>query len=327
MTGVADCGQPDDFGACDGIFLCAEPPELDDLVLDTCYLSMLARGATAWVEDQRPGKAAEFLGRVLSAHRCGGRRLLVAQSQFDREIKDSGGRPFEYAELPAYFFADHLEPIAGGLPEQYFSVGIEREKQFLEARRDDRLGQARIEHQQLSDQSAAYRRAVTGFRRQARSLVLAETVDEVVSDLTTRGADPLVRLIKSHWKQLPDGSAFDLAADGSIQAIHGSRPVDYSSMSGGEKARALLVYRIAALKALSNSPLLMLDEPLEHLDPRNRWKLARMLSDLTAQKVLRQVLITTYEESLARKLALRNSRMDGEPVRVLLVDGKGGIEA
>ncbi|MFD7155796.1 AAA family ATPase [Kribbella sp. NPDC059898] len=181
----------------------------------------------------------------------------------------------------------------------------------------DRLGVARSEEQRLQVQNRMFEVAVRSYRRQAYATVLGDTVDAVAGDLTSRGADPLVRLIRGHWKQLPGGDSLTVSRDGTIQAARGDKTVDYHSLSGGEKAQSLLVYKVAALKALTTAPLMLLDEPLEHLDPRNRWTIGRMLTDLTSQSVLDQLLVTTYEESLARRLALHGDR---ESVRVLPID-------
>ncbi|WP_427896651.1 AAA family ATPase [Kribbella sp. GL6] len=181
----------------------------------------------------------------------------------------------------------------------------------------DRLGVARSEEQRLQSQNRMFEVAVRSYRRQAYATVLGDTVEAVAGDLTARGADPLVRLIRGHWKQLPGGDSLTVSRDGAIQAARGDKTVDYHSLSGGEKAQSLLVYKVAALKALTAAPLMLLDEPLEHLDPRNRWTIGRMLTDLTSQGVLGQLLVTTYEESLARRLALHGDR---ESVRVLRID-------
>lgn len=45
------------------------------------------------------------------------------------------------------------------------------------------------------------------------------------------------------------------------------------------------------------------DEPLEHLDPRRRAAVARTLVQAARVGTVDQILITTYEETLARRLA------------------------
>jgi predicted ATPase len=55
------------------------------------------------------------------------------------------------------------------------------------------------------------------------------------------------------------------------------------------------------LNASTRAAFLWLDEPLEHLDPKNRRLTASLMA--TAGQHVRQVLVTTFEEALARRLA------------------------
>jgi DNA repair exonuclease SbcCD ATPase subunit len=64
---------------------------------------------------------------------------------------------------------------------------------------------------------------------------------------------------------------------------------------------ALLATRLLVLSASTRASFLWLDEPLEHLDPKNRRLTASLMA--AAGKQVRQVLVTTYEEGLARRLA------------------------
>jgi hypothetical protein len=100
--------------------MCAQPPDEEDQVLDTCYLSMLARAATAWCQASQRITAAETLSDVLDVHRCGGRRLLITDEQNDKEVSGGNRRPFEYAQLPNDFFTERLELISGSAPGHWY---------------------------------------------------------------------------------------------------------------------------------------------------------------------------------------------------------------
>jgi DNA repair exonuclease SbcCD ATPase subunit len=78
-------------------------------------------------------------------------------------------------------------------------------------------------------------------------------------------------------------------------------------MSGGEKTVALILLRLALVSALTKADFLILDEPLEHLDPRNRRLLISSLYQAVDKGLIRQAIVTTYEESLVRRLLLRGS--------------------
>jgi ABC-type polar amino acid transport system ATPase subunit len=57
------------------------------------------------------------------------------------------------------------------------------------------------------------------------------------------------------------------------------------------------------------------DEPLEHLDPDVRRRVANLLARVTTTGgPLRQIVVTTYEEPLARQLEAR------DPLNVRLID-------
>ena len=81
----------------------------------------------------------------------------------------------------------------------------------------------------------------------------------------------------------------------------GVNEIPFTEFSGGEKVVALLVVRLLVLGASTRASFLWLDEPLEHLDPKNRRIIASLMT--ASGKHIRQILVTTYEEPLARRLA------------------------
>jgi DNA repair exonuclease SbcCD ATPase subunit len=93
------------------------------------------------------------------------------------------------------------------------------------------------------------------------------------------------------------------AGDRSVRTVLAAETaaVTFDQLSSGEKVIALLATRLLVLSASTRASFLWLDEPLEHLDPSNRRLAASLMS--TAGEHMRQLLITTYEEKLARRLA------------------------
>jgi ABC-type molybdenum transport system ATPase subunit/photorepair protein PhrA len=66
---------------------------------------------------------------------------------------------------------------------------------------------------------------------------------------------------------------------------------------------ALLCLRLVTLQALAAAPFLLVDEPLEHLDPPNRRLLALLLQSASSSGgAPAQIIVTTYEESAVRAL-------------------------
>lgn len=78
---------------------------------------------------------------------------------------------------------------------------------------------------------------------------------------------------------------------------------------------ATIILRLLDAEMVTMADFCWYDEPLEHLDPDVRRQVANLLSRVTkGQSQLRQVVVTTYEESLARHLRARDHE------RVTLLD-------
>lgn len=81
-----------------------------------------------------------------------------------------------------------------------------------------------------------------------------------------------------------------------------SETYPFSSLSGGEKTALLVVTRTALSKLLAEEiGFLLLDEPIEHLDSRNRRSLLQFLVDAYTQQMVGQLIVTTVEESLLNR--------------------------
>jgi DNA repair exonuclease SbcCD ATPase subunit len=76
---------------------------------------------------------------------------------------------------------------------------------------------------------------------------------------------------------------------------------DMSQFSGGEKTALLIMMHTIIAHNFSNSDFLMIDEPLEHLDPINRRSLIRFLVQSYRRGIFKQAIVATFEESLIRK--------------------------
>lgn len=79
------------------------------------------------------------------------------------------------------------------------------------------------------------------------------------------------------------------------------RQFDLSQFSGGEKTALLVILHTIIARHFSRSDFLLMDEPLEHLDPVNRRSLIRFLVSAYHRNAFNQVIVTTFEESLIRK--------------------------
>jgi DNA repair exonuclease SbcCD ATPase subunit len=158
---------------------------------------------------------------------------------------------------------------------------------------------------------------------------LATLADDEADARTERCLAPLSQALARRWSEMFVGSSRRprLAGGGSIELGVGSGPgsggdasgtsgrgtagdgiaIPYSSFSGGEKTLASLLTRLLFVTSATALDCMWLDEPLEHLDPANRTKVAHLLSQVCRPgRHMRQVLVTTYEEGLARRLAERD---------------------
>jgi DNA repair exonuclease SbcCD ATPase subunit len=139
-------------------------------------------------------------------------------------------------------------------------------------------------------------------QREAVTNVAAEVMQATADAIVTQRIDPLAAEISHRWKRVfGERGSLQLRPDGRLVLVRGIHEIPFSQFSSGEKVVALLATRLLVLGASTRASFLWLDEPLEHLDPRNRRITASLMS--AAGQHVRQILVTTYEEALARRLA------------------------
>lgn len=89
----------------------------------------------------------------------------------------------------------------------------------------------------------------------------------------------------------------------------------FDAFSTAEGMGAAIIIRLLAAQMATEADFCCFDEPLEHLDPEVRRRVANILSRATSgEGPLRQVVVTTYEEQLAHHLHMRDMQ------RVHLID-------
>lgn len=79
------------------------------------------------------------------------------------------------------------------------------------------------------------------------------------------------------------------------------KPFEFPQLSGGEKTALLILTQIVLCKYFSDSDFMLIDEPLEHLDSRNRWALINFLVQSCKKGFPEQLVVTTIEESFLRE--------------------------
>jgi DNA repair exonuclease SbcCD ATPase subunit len=146
------------------------------------------------------------------------------------------------------------------------------------------------------------------LKRRYRQVALLEAADKAlnstISSVLGEQLVPLSLEVNRRWQAVfPDRPNLKVLPDGTMSRDVGGSPLAFAAFSAGEKMVARLMMRITTLLATTRVPFCWVDEPLEHLDPRNRHLVGSMLAHLGSGPDLEQIFVTTYEEPLARRLA------------------------
>ena len=178
--------------------------------------------------------------------------------------------------------------------EAAVATAAERRTILAEARRRREAGEsARVELE-----------TVTGaFERTATLEAAAAALDAARQRILNESVEPLEELLADNWHNLfVDRPGVGLDGDGSVSRRIGSELLQYEQFSDGEKMVTQLLLRVLVLRATTRLGFFWVDEPLEHLDPDARRALAVLLAQAPEEPSFRQVLVTTYEEPLIRRL-------------------------
>ena len=180
-------------------------------------------------------------------------------------------------------------------------VAAERE---MAQQRAMQLADALAEAQDLNERAA---QSINSWRRWALTSAATTAVRSALDDALTAQLRPTAEAVGERWNSLfadrPD-LHFDIKGD--IWRELRGHQLDIDAFSAGERIAARLLMRLAILTTTTRAEFCWVDEPLEHLDPRARRLVARMLSDGRKAMPLRQLVVTTYEEDLAQLLADAN---------------------
>lgn len=141
------------------------------------------------------------------------------------------------------------------------------------------------------------------YRENQLATIVADVAEAAIEERMRGAVDPVAEQLVELWAQLWPGRPTLELNDGKLAGRIGETKLDFASLSGGERMVALICLKLVTLQALTTAPWFVIDEPLEHLDPPNRRLLALLLSSVASQgAVPRQLLVTTYEESVVRAL-------------------------
>lgn len=133
-----------------------------------------------------------------------------------------------------------------------------------------------------------------------------EAVKQTITLHRNRDIEPVYEQIAQVWQNVASGDyqTWQIKLDATGMPILSNaegREFTLNQFSGGEKTALLVMLHTIVAHHFSKGNFLLIDEPLEHLDPVNRRSLIRFLIEAYHKGAFKQAIVTTFEESLLRK--------------------------
>ena len=141
------------------------------------------------------------------------------------------------------------------------------------------------------------------YGREAAALAGKRVLREAADNVIESCIQPMAEEVRGRWKHLFSNNGLMFQADGSITRFRDGVELEWDTLSGGERTWARIVTHLIVISTTTSLPFALFDEPLEHLDPQLRHAVAATLATATCGGSLCQLLVTTYEDSIARQLA------------------------
>ena len=158
-------------------------------------------------------------------------------------------------------------------------------------------GQVRLQGEPMASWSARKRAQVLGLLTQDAS----EGFEETVLEAAMTGRHPHI----GRWSTESETDE-DIARKSLIECgLHGFERRSIQSLSGGERRRLAL-----ATLLTQNPQLMLLDEPLNHLDMQWQWCVLEQLRALANQS--RGLIMSLHDPNLALRFCTHALLMDGE---------------
>jgi len=168
------------------------------------------------------------------------------------------------------------------------SVELERIREQPSAADLERIRQARIAGLRGQHMSELVRTSLDGAVAEQRRVVLEPMMAELSGELS--------RFLRSDVEaRLNEQAQLEILQTGSGNTL------SFPQLSGGEKTALLVFTQMFLCKYFSTADFMLLDEPLEHLDPDNRRGLVDFLVAAGKAGYPKQLIITTFEETLVRE--------------------------
>lgn len=183
--------------------------------------------------------------------------------------------------------------------------GIKRQVDLIEKQQADYISiQTQLRSRGFSQPSELQDAQIKIEERYLTLLAADEAVDRTLADMQNVDLVMIYEQIATIWNNFIRYGKWHLKFDQDGNPVlhqDESRNFDFDQFSGGEKTALLVMIHTIIAHHFSKCNFLMVDEPLEHLDPINRRSLIGFFIAACQNKFFEQALITTYEESLVRK--------------------------
>lgn len=141
------------------------------------------------------------------------------------------------------------------------------------------------------------------YRREALTFATAKSLKQAMSGISGSLVRPVADEVRARWERLFSAEGLTLKPDGKVVRVVGDTELGWDSLSGGERIWARVITHLLVLASFTRLPFAWFDEPLEHLDPSLRRAVAATLATTTSAGRPTQLLVTTYENTLAQQLS------------------------
>lgn len=147
------------------------------------------------------------------------------------------------------------------------------------------------------------------YAQEAVLRALREAISTTKNKLLRETIQPLAHEIDARWGQLfPGRGRLSTQSTGEVSREVAGETLPDTAFSTGERTGLVILLRLLVLETVTKANFCWLDEPLEHLDPDSRRKVAGILARASSAGPLKQIVVTTYEEPLARRVHERDPR-------------------
>ena len=165
----------------------------------------------------------------------------------------------------------------------------------------------------MAADEAAEAERFRSIRKEAVAQLTADLMRRTVTALMDERVTPIADEVSARWKQVfGERGTLQLTAQGAITMVRDGHTIGFQHFSPGEQVVSMLALRFLTVAASTSSPFMLLDEPLECLDPPNRRLIASVIAG--PDRPVGQMIVTTYEDALVRRI---RETVPGTDVRII----------